>query len=129
MRKINKLKLCPFCKSKSKLLATEGDDRIIICSNCGLSILDDMTWGDDYDADENVVKKWNTRPLENELNLEIKQLKKSKKSKVIYNGKGFYFCDSCKGTIWQIRYESKYCFRCGSKLDWADINYTIRGKK
>lgn len=28
------------------------------------------------------------------------------------------FCPVCKGSVWQIKHESKYCFRCGQKIDW-----------
>lgn len=29
-----------------------------------------------------------------------------------------YYCPNCHGSVWQIRCESNYCFRCGQKLDW-----------
>lgn len=28
------------------------------------------------------------------------------------------FCPVCKGSVWQVRSESHYCFRCGHKLIW-----------
>lgn len=27
-------------------------------------------------------------------------------------------CPNCGGSVWQNADESKYCFRCGQKLDW-----------
>lgn len=30
------------------------------------------------------------------------------------------FCPVCKGSVWQIKHESKYCFRCGQKIYWSD---------
>lgn len=44
--------------------------------------------------------------------------KMSESNTVINNGYGVYFCPSCKGSVWQIKEESKYCFRCGEKLNW-----------
>ena len=35
----------------------------------------------------------------------------------IYNVR---FCPICQGSVWQNRYESKYCFRCGQALKWED---------
>ena len=28
------------------------------------------------------------------------------------------FCPVCKGSLWQNKDESNYCFRCGQKIDW-----------
>lgn len=57
-----KLKPCPLCGGKAKLSKTEGDDRIIECKKCELALFDDMKWeNEEYDAEENVIKKWNTR--------------------------------------------------------------------
>lgn len=56
---------CPFCGWKARMGDTEGGDKHISCTNpdCAVSILDDMKWGEeDYDATENVITKWNTRP-------------------------------------------------------------------
>ncbi len=27
-------------------------------------------------------------------------------------------CPFCGGSVWQIKCESKYCFRCGQAIDW-----------
>jgi rubrerythrin len=48
-------------------------------------------------------------------------MNKQQALKVVSNGYGVYFCPTCKGTVWQIKEESKYCFRCGQKLDWQDV--------
>lgn len=42
-----------------------------------------------------------------------------KGKKVEDNGHNVYFCPSCGGSVWQIKAESKFCFRCGQKLDWS----------
>lgn len=38
--------------------------------------------------------------------------------KIIENGYGVYFCPVCKGSVWQNKDESNYCFRCGQKIKW-----------
>jgi hypothetical protein len=52
----------------------------------------------------------------------IQALEKQISKKVTNNGYGVYFCPVCRGSVWQIRDESKYCFRCGQALDWSDEN-------
>lgn len=42
-----------------------------------------------------------------------------KGKKVEDNGHNVHFCPSCGGSVWQIKAESKFCFRCGQKLDWS----------
>lgn len=42
--------------------------------------------------------------------------------KVNQNSYGVYFCNNCGGSVWQIKHESNYCFRCGCKLDWRKAN-------
>lgn len=37
---------------------------------------------------------------------------------VMMNSYGVAFCPKCTGSVWQIKDESKYCFRCGKKLNW-----------
>jgi hypothetical protein len=46
-------------------------------------------------------------------------LEKQIPKKVFDNGYEVYFCPNCKGSVWQIKDESKYCFRCGQKLQWS----------
>lgn len=29
------------------------------------------------------------------------------------------FCPVCDGSLWQIRCECNYCFRCGTPIDWG----------
>lgn len=38
---------------------------------------------------------------------------------VIQNGYGISFCPVCKGSVWQNKDESNYCFRCGQKISWV----------
>ncbi len=40
--------------------------------------------------------------------------------RVKLNSYGVAFCPNCNGSVWQIKDESKYCFRCGEELDWED---------
>ncbi len=40
--------------------------------------------------------------------------------RVKINSYGVAFCPNCNGSVWQIKDESKYCFRCGEELDWED---------
>ena len=40
-------------------------------------------------------------------------------NEVINNGHDVYLCPKCHRSVWQIRDESKYCFRCGCKLKWS----------
>lgn len=42
------------------------------------------------------------------------------KAKVVKNSYGIYFCGNCKGSVWQRKDESNYCFRCGKEIDWAN---------
>lgn len=46
-------------------------------------------------------------------------IKMLKGKKVEDNGRNVYFCPNCGGSVWQIKAESKFCFRCGQKLDWS----------
>ena len=56
------IKPCPFCGSEARLSETEGGDSVVHCSDCEAFFCDDMKWGEDgYDADANVIAKWNTR--------------------------------------------------------------------
>ncbi|WP_277657230.1 Lar family restriction alleviation protein [Seleniivibrio woodruffii] len=73
---MSKLKPCPFCGGVPTISETEGCDYTIQCACCGLSLLDDMDWdGIGYDARQNVIDKWNTRPIEDAQSAEIETLK------------------------------------------------------
>ena len=48
----------------------------------------------------------------------IKALEKQIPKLVDKNLHNVAFCPSCNGSVWQISDDSKYCFRCGQKLDW-----------
>lgn len=52
------------------------------------------------------------------LNIGIEVLKKQIPKAIIDNGYNIKFCPKCNGTVWQIKDESNYCFRCGQKLEW-----------
>ena len=62
------LKSCPCCGSnKVSIQETEGCDYLIGCDKCGLQVFDDMKWGKKgFDAKQNVIEKWNTRPKESD---------------------------------------------------------------
>lgn len=47
-------------------------------------------------------------------------LKKDEPNLVEFNKYNVPFCPSCKGSVWQVQEESKYCFRCGQKLKWRN---------
>ena len=51
----------------------------------------------------------------------IKALEKQMPKKVTTNG-FVYFCPECRGSVWQIKPESRFCFRCGQALDWGDTD-------
>jgi hypothetical protein len=40
--------------------------------------------------------------------------------KVTHNMFGVAFCPICNGSVWQIKNESNFCFRCGQKLSQED---------
>lgn len=50
-----------------------------------------------------------------ELEKAIDKLTPKKINKSSFN---VAFCPVCHGSVWQIRNESKYCFRCGQALNW-----------
>ena len=56
------------------------------------------------------------------LGIAMFALEKQLPKKVTKNGYGVSFCPVCRGSVWQNRDESKYCFRCGQVLDWSDEN-------
>ena len=51
----------------------------------------------------------------------VKALEKQIPEKLTTNGFVF-FCPECRGSVWQIKPESRYCFRCGQALDWSGEN-------
>lgn len=50
-----------------------------------------------------------------ELEKVIDQLAPKKINKSSFN---VAFCPVCHSSVWQLRHESKYCFRCGQALNW-----------
>ena len=67
------------------------------------------------DNDEEIYRK-DIEALEKALEILEKQMPR-KVIRSIYNVR---FCPICQGSVWQNRYESKYCFRCGQALKWED---------
>ena len=67
------------------------------------------------DSDEEIYRK-DIEALKKALELFEKQTPR-KVIRSIYNVR---FCPICQGSVWQNRYESKYCFRCGQALKWED---------
>ena len=66
------------------------------------------------DSDEEIYRK-DIEALKKALELFEKQMPR----KVIRSIYHVRFCPICKGSVWQNRDESKYCFRCGQALDWS----------
>lgn len=52
-----------------------------------------------------------------------------KYSKKVKSNGYVYFCPRCDSTVWQIKLESKYCFRCGQKLDWEGVKHGCSEKE
>jgi uncharacterized protein with PIN domain len=50
--------------------------------------------------------------------LAISALEKQIPKKINKSSFNVAFCPVCHGSVWQIRNESKYCFRCGQALNW-----------
>ena len=42
----------------------------------------------------------------------------NKPTKVTKNLYNIAFCPKCKGSVWQNRDESRFCFRCGQMITW-----------
>lgn len=63
------LKPCPFCGGKPEL-GSYGKSRnwIVVCSKCEVETKI-------YETEHEAVKAWNARPIEDELNDEIKHLR------------------------------------------------------
>lgn len=81
--------------------------------------------------EEEVIKSLETGVFDKDdiepyIGLIVQSLEKHIPRPVIYNGYGVYFCPVCHGSLWQIKCESNYCFRCGQKVDWNNIK---KGKK
>lgn len=67
-------------------------------------------------GDDDEIYRKDIEALEKALEVLEKQMPR-KVIRSIYNVR---FCPICQGSVWQNRYESKYCFRCGQALKWED---------
>ena len=67
-------------------------------------------------GDDDEIYRKDIEALKKALELFEKQMPR-KVIRSIYNVR---FCPICQGSVWQNRYESKYCFRCGQALKWED---------
>ncbi len=67
-------------------------------------------------GDDDEIYRKDIEALKKALELFEKQMPR-KVIRSIYNVR---FCPTCQGSVWQNRYESKYCFRCGQALKWED---------
>ena len=66
-------------------------------------------------GDDDEIYRKDIEALKKALELFEKQMPR----KVIRSIYHVRFCPICKGSVWQNRDESKYCFRCGQALDWS----------
>lgn len=57
-----KLKPCPFCSGKAHYYYQKGNESIV-CEECGAK----LTYLDFGDAEDKLIRQWNTRPIEDEL--------------------------------------------------------------
>lgn len=57
--------------------------------------------------------------LEKEIEILQELIDRAKPEKVLSNGY-VNLCPVCKNSVWQIKEESKYCFRCGKALEYKD---------
>lgn len=64
----------------------------------------------DYDVEE--------MPSKTAMDMALEALEKQIPKEATDNGHGVKFCPICHGSVWQIKLESKYCFRCGQALKW-----------
>lgn len=69
----DKLKPCPFCGGKAYYYYERGNDSIV-CEECGAK----LTYFDFGDANDELVKQWNARPIEEEQGERIKHLQKKR---------------------------------------------------
>ena len=67
-------------------------------------------------GDDDEIYRKDIEALKKALEILEKQVPR-KVIRSIYNVR---FCPICQGSVWQNRYESKYCFRCGQALKWED---------
>lgn len=58
--------------------------------------------------------------VEEACRMGMNALEKQMPRKVIRSIYNVRFCPICQGSVWQNRYECKYCFRCGQALKWED---------
>ena len=65
-----KLKPCPFCGSEAVMLGEDDGMYQVICPECNGTI-DDF-----YNEKEVAAEKWNSRPIEDDLNEQIGRFKK-----------------------------------------------------
>ena len=49
---------------------------------------------------------------------EIGRASENKPIKVTKSPYNIAFCPKCKGSVWQNKDESKFCFRCGQMISW-----------
>jgi len=68
---------------------------------------------------EKVYKCGENGLSEETVNVILDIIEKQMPLKVIENSYGILFCPVCKGSVWQNKDESNYCFRCGQKLNWS----------
>ena len=66
--------------------------------------------GLDYDLEKYIFK------TDQDIKIALEKQVPRKVNKNLHN---VAFCPSCNGSVWQISDDSKYCFRCGQKLDWS----------
>lgn len=71
-----KLKRCPFCGEKA-ILEKDGRGFRVICSRDNEEYMGNLVVGTEwYTKEEYAIETWNTRPAEDSLRKEIKELKK-----------------------------------------------------
>ena len=68
------------------------------------------------DGQDDEIYRRDIEALEKAVEVLEKQIPK----KVKNNGHNIFFCPVCRGSVWQIRDESKFCFRCGQAIDWSE---------
>ena len=93
-------------KKQLRELILDREDRERILDTENLKVSDSIK--EIYRKDIEVLKK------------ALELFEKQTPRKVIRSIYNVRFCPICKGSVWQNRYESKYCFRCGQALKWED---------
>lgn len=66
------LKPCTFCGGKARYYYEKGNDSIV-CEECGAK----LTYCDFGDANDELVKQWNSRPIEDAQDKEITRLREA----------------------------------------------------